>query len=256
VAGLRPRTCRSPIRWDVGGCPSATRRCVSGVERDGCGVVDGETRHVERRYLPDSERDCSALHSITRVVVGTVNGELQRRLILTLSDPDDPLAVESSQLTGTRGVVIDAAGVRDNENTGGDIRLIYTQLNAPDRAGAGAVVAASEHDGRCRSVNLTVNTPADLLVTAGDRQAQRSGAGGPLDCSTDQLVDELRRQAATFDMSDEWTAAGGAALAMLAGAALLAGCDLFTSPHPHQRTRTAHGRTDVATAGRPTRRRW
>jgi hypothetical protein len=44
--------------------------------------------------------------------------------------------------------VIDAAGVRDNENTGGDIRLIYTQLNAPD--GAGVVVAASEHDGRFR----------------------------------------------------------------------------------------------------------
>jgi hypothetical protein len=211
VAGLRPRTCRSPIRWDVGGCPSATRRCVSGVERDGCGVVDGETRHVERRYLPDSERDCSALHSITRVVVGTVNGELQRRLILTLSDPDDPLAVESSQLTGTRGVVIDAAGVRDNENTGGDIRLIYTQLNAPDGAGAGVVVAASEHDGRFRSVNLTVNTPADLLVTAGDCQAQRSGAAAhstapPTSWSTSS---DVRRPRSTCPTSERPLDRGG-----------------------------------------------
>lgn len=38
-----------------------------------------ETRYVERRFLPDGERDCSMLHSITEVVVGTLNQELSAR---------------------------------------------------------------------------------------------------------------------------------------------------------------------------------
>lgn len=38
-----------------------------------------ETRYVERRFLPDGERDCSMLHSITDVVVGTLNNELRNR---------------------------------------------------------------------------------------------------------------------------------------------------------------------------------
>lgn len=123
-------------------------------------------------------------------------------IIVTLSDPDDSLSVVSSDLTGARGIAVEVAGTRDDDNTGGDIRFVDTQLAAPAEEGAGVAIAASEHDGRFRSVNLTVDSPADVIVTAGDCRVQRSAQGEPLDCSTDRLVAELRRQADEFDESE------------------------------------------------------
>lgn len=120
-------------------------------------------------------------------------------LIVTLSDPDDALSVVSSDLTGTQGIVLEVVGSRDDDNTGGEARFADTQLTAPADGGAGVVVTLSEHDGRFRSINLTVDTPADVLVTAGDCRVQRSPQDAPVDCSTDRLVEELRRQAAAFE---------------------------------------------------------
>lgn len=114
-------------------------------------------------------------------------------LVVTLSDADDRLQVERSTISGEQGVVVHVAGVRNDANAGGDIRFVNSEVVAGDPAGAGVTIGASEHDGRFRATNLIIESDSHVLVSAGDCRVARSGSG-PVDCSTDALVEDLERQ--------------------------------------------------------------
>lgn len=115
--------------------------------------------------------------------------------MVALSDPQDHVEVKASTIEAERGIVIEAAGTRDSTNTGGSLRFVQSELAASDPDGAGVTLSTSEHDGQFRSENLIIDTPDAPTIVAGDCRIHRHGAGEPVDCDTDTLVEELQRQA-------------------------------------------------------------
>ncbi len=114
-------------------------------------------------------------------------------LVVSLSDPTDTLRTEASSLSYPAGIAIEVAGTRDQDNSGGDIALINSQLAASGAQGHGVSLTASEHTGRFEAVGTSITTPANILTVAG--VCSIKGKGKPIDCSTSAVADDLKRQA-------------------------------------------------------------
>jgi hypothetical protein len=170
--------------------------CLVRLGQDADVTLNNVTLTAAALHLDDLEADAGP--NRVRVQRSTVN---LASLLVSLSDPDDELSLTATTVAAEGGLVVEVAGTRDEENTGGRIQMVNSHLEAADPDGAGVVLTTSEHDGWFRSVNLTIDTPADLVVVAGDCQAQRTHDGPPADCSTDALVDDLRRQASELEGS-------------------------------------------------------
>jgi hypothetical protein len=109
-------------------------------------------------------------------------------LLVELNDPDDAFQAEATEIVTAQGLILRVAGTRDDSNDGGDVRLVGSSLLSTD-VDAPIQILASEHSGKIRLVNTTVDTRGSLTVLAFDCEARLDGE--KLDCSTAALEAEL-----------------------------------------------------------------
>lgn len=122
----------------------------------------------------------------------TINGQAGSGFLVELRDVGDTLEVEDSTLDFPLGIVFKVFGHRDDENSGGSIRMERTSLAADDDA-EGVVLLTSEHTGVITLVETTIASPAGILLIAGECEALIQG--DKLDCSVPSVVENLERQA-------------------------------------------------------------
>lgn len=122
----------------------------------------------------------------------TINGQPESGLLVELRDPGDTLEVGHSTVDYPRGIVFRIFGHRDDENSGGFIRMERTSLTAEDDA-EGVALLTSEHTGVIRLVETTIATPANVVLVADRCEALLEGK--ELDCSVPSVAENLERQA-------------------------------------------------------------
>jgi hypothetical protein len=122
----------------------------------------------------------------------TMNGQPESGFLVELRDPGDTLEVDRSTLDYPRGIVFRIFGHRDDENSGGFIRMERTSLAAADDA-EGVALLTSEHTGVIKLVETTIATPAGVVLIADQCEALLDGE--ELDCSVPSVAKNLERQA-------------------------------------------------------------